>query len=471
MALVCIILYLCFLWNAINLLDSYISRQRRHPRSGLRGWKGIHWFESSSTKDRQAHHFYSYNNRESSAWEAPPITLNITQGKKFLIFNGFLHEQGNGNIISGLLAAHLLGLEFNRTVCVSERYEDFHDAFVPIHPDTVANCPKALEWARLNHENRKHGDGEVLRWGDYADREWTIHLINFKSPPDECQLQAQLASNVPILFLEGNTYPRWPVVPDNFFFTYYKAKPELLQMLPYDPSHPPTTVVHLRQPDAGFDTRDGLDNQTLQALGALLPANHSTYLVTNRVEWYETVADRFHWDHANWNEVFHSALGESWGSRHPSPQMLNASKSPLKKWDRRRQRHVQRTLQMWADWYTILTAQAVYHTHSEFSISAIHWQNIVPSKTILGYHATTGQLILRDESWRVDGETERLVDRRVGARGTSELRWCRGNEIQQENEGDGNRSSMLQLILISLLLILFIGFCFFVCYYLINAVE
>jgi len=64
---------------------------------------------------------------------------------------------------------------------------------------------------------------------------------------------------------------------------------------------------------------------------------------------------------------------------------------------------------MWADWYTILTAKMVYHTHSDFSISAIHWQNI-ESKTIDGYDRFGHYLKLVDESWRQDGETACLVN-------------------------------------------------------------
>jgi hypothetical protein len=78
---------------------------------------------------------------------------------------------------------------------------------------------------------------------------------------------------------------------------------------------------------------------------------------------------------------------------------------------------------MWADWYTILTAEIVYHTHSDFSISAIHWQNI-PSKSIDGYDPVLKELKLIEESWRVDGETPRLVDRRIDGEGTNALRKC-----------------------------------------------
>jgi hypothetical protein len=206
--------------------------------------------------------------------------------------------------------------------------------------------------------------------------------------------------------MESNTYPRWPAVPDNLFLDNYRAKPELVKLLPYKES--PTTVVHLREPDGKDDARKGLDNDSLKALGKTLPRD--TYLVTNRVEWYDKFEKEYGWSHPEWNEVIHSALRRSWGTRGAAEKSKTVDKET-------------QNLQMWCDWYTILTAKFVYHTHSDFSISAIHWQNL-DSRTIIGYNATTGQLDLEEESWRVSGETERLVDRTVGGKGTSDLRLC-----------------------------------------------
>ena len=76
------------------------------------------------------------------------------------------------------------------------------------------------------------------------------------------------------------------------------------------------------------------------------------------------------------------------------------------------------------DWYTMVTAELVVHTHSDFSISAIHWQDL-KSKSIGQFNPDTGELKLKEESWRVDGETARIVDRRLGAPDTSELRMCK----------------------------------------------
>lgn len=325
--------------------------------------------------------------------------------RKFLIFKGFLSGQGVGNVISGLLAAHLLGIEFDRIVCVAESYTDFYLAFEMVHPDTLRYCPEIL------HERKE-------LWEDKS--ELIISLINFSNPPDECQLQTSLASDQPILVLFANTYPRWPGVPDNFFFTYYRAKPELIGMLPYDANHPPHTVVHLRVPDdTNGDRRKGLDEASFQALGRLLPSD--TYLVTNRVAYYDYFREKFGWRHPHWSEIFHTALGRSWGGKDVDGSH-HFFESPAQRPDTKidRKQHI---MENWADWYTILCATMVYHTHSDFSISAVHWQN-VPSKSIDGMQG--GNLLLLDESYIRDGLTERLIDRRVDASGTRQLRHCRG---------------------------------------------
>jgi hypothetical protein len=316
-------------------------------------------------------------------------------GDKYIIFEHIKGGQGTGNIIAGLLAAHLLAIEFNRIACVSPLYKAFLDAFEPANPVAMDKCPILLAG---NLPNRTHAN--------------SIRLINFEPAPDECVLKDMLASDIPVLYVESNTYPRWPAIPDNFFFTNYRAKPELLKVLPYKES--PTTVVHLREPDGKNDPRKGLDNDSLKALGKMLPRD--TYLVTNRVEWYDKFEEEYGWSHPEWNEVVHSAGKRSWGERGEKESKFHLVSNV----DREKQ-----NLQMWCDWYTMLTAKFVYHTHSDFSISAIHWQNL-DSCTIMGWNATSSKLELEEESWRMTGETERLVDRTVDGKGTSNLRKCSG---------------------------------------------
>jgi hypothetical protein len=393
-------LYLCFLWQTQSFLDTLEARGSFRTTSLMFRGKGLAAIISSDTGDTKT--AGTTTDKKSIAADTdehkePDASSNTTPSKKFIVFKGFVNGQGAGNIVSGLLAAHLLGIEFNRTVCVDRDYVEFHHAFEAVYPHAVAECPNVLDsWKQYK---------EVLH----------ISLVNFGKTPNECELQEQLASDSLILNLTANTYPRWPVVPDNLFFTYYKAKPELLKILPYDPSQPPKTVVHLRQPDRYKDVRKGLDQDTFRALGGLLPPD--TYLVTNRVEWFDYFDENYQWKHPEWQQVVHSALKMSWGGRdhdHVRPD-----------------EDADHVLQMWADWYTILTAKMVYHTHSDFSISAIHWQNL-HSKEVMGFNHEEQKLELIDESWRIDGETAPLVDRRVGGQGTSVLRNCQSLKTSRE---------------------------------------
>ncbi|GAX13192.1 hypothetical protein FisN_17Hu122 [Fistulifera solaris] len=296
--------------------------------------------------------------------------------------------QGTGNHMNGLLATHLLALEFNRTVCVSPDYKEFHLAFRSRQPALQEACDPII---------KEYNDNVNLR----------IMLNNFGKPPNECRLQQQLADRKqPVWVILANTYPRWPEVPPNFFFQYYEPTPALLAWLPYPQS--PHTVVHLRTPDKhGADDRAGLDNATFAMLYQTLPSD--TFLVTNNVAWYDHFPT---WQHPAWTIVQHTATSRFWGDT-PEHHETN--------------RAVQ-VLQMWVDWFTILSAQRVYHTASDYSHSAIHWQNI-DARIIQGVYPN-GTLDLVHESWIRDGLTPRLVDRTINATTEKgELRLCKEDDL------------------------------------------
>ena len=65
--------------------------------------------------------------------DGPRHSTSPSNGK-FLVFTGLLAGQGEGNVMAGLLAAHLLGYEFNRTVCVADSYESFHETLMRFIP-------------------------------------------------------------------------------------------------------------------------------------------------------------------------------------------------------------------------------------------------------------------------------------------------------------------------------------------------
>jgi hypothetical protein len=318
----------------------------------------------------------------------------------YISFNANIGGQGTGNIISGLLAAHLLGLEFHRIVCVHPMYDKFLSVFEYVHPEVEAKCAAAYE--------------------KYSDTKHSISLINFVGAADECELQNIMSNtNIPLVTLIANTYPRWPSVPANFFFHHYQPKPVLLEALPYKVH--PKTVVHLRQPDnQNEDRRSGLDEDSLTALGNLLPADSSTFLVTNNVIFYERFEQCCNWDHPQWNIIVHSAFELSWSA-------INVTEAS---------RRYDQNIRMWVDWYTILTAKTVYHTHSDFSISAIHWVNNMDSHSIVGYNRNSGQFETTDESWRRDGETIPMSQRTLqGSPGTThELRACQEDTRRETAE-------------------------------------
>lgn len=92
----------------------------------------------------------------------------------------------------------------------------------------------------------------------------------------------------------------------------------------------------------------------------------TTYLVTNRVDWYQRIRDCCGWSYdANWVDkpIDHAALELSW-----RPDGTQITKDSL-------QRASEQNMKLWADWYTILNAHIVYHSPLDFSRSAIQWNS------------------------------------------------------------------------------------------------
>ena len=283
--------------------------------------------------------------------------------QRFLVFQPPLDlAQGIGNLMNGLLAAHMLGKEFDRQVCISNEWSEFFKAFQPL-----VDCPLLPS----------------------QDDNSTLWLMTFgRFPVNECKLKERLASPESVLYLKANTYPHWPTTPNDFSFgDYYQPTPWLAEFLPWKAS-PPETVVHLRHADGASDARAGLDHATFLALGNSLPP--STFLVTNLVEDYDFF-ENFRWSHPPWKTVKHSALDIVWG---PESSTTN----------------VEQGRQVWSDWYTILQATVVYCTYSDFSLSAIHWNsNNVESHSIQGVDSDH-HLVLNEVPWKKTQKNAAIIE-------------------------------------------------------------
>jgi hypothetical protein len=415
---------------------------------------------------------------------------NITDtGTGFLIYVNPAHNgQGTGNIMSGVLAAMLLGEEFQRTVCIVGYEHSFGGAFrwrdaehrrlcewavqgppLPsgqhqVHPPTLPSDSPPLEEVSLASSQKLPSTTPSIPPPPAMDLSNTIVQNNFDQSAiqSECSMRDMLSNHrdYPAVYYKGNTYPRWPTrrkqqqrprrhgdedgnhdgaagaagaepAPRNIFHGYFEPTPELLRMLPWNVDDPPAVVVHLRDGDSASDKRGGLDEATLSLLAGYNFSdaassswassstsshhdpwtNDSVFLVSNQVEWYERFS---RWSHPPWSLVHHSALRKvSWGAprnvdlgdavtddvvQHPpvsSAVATTPAATTKNAWER------EEVLQMWADWYTLLNARRIYHTQSDFSVSAARWNQRIDSWTIRG----TSAAIAADRSTTLEAAT------------------------------------------------------------------
>ncbi|VEU34288.1 unnamed protein product [Pseudo-nitzschia multistriata] len=346
--------------------------------------------------------------------------------------------QGIGNVVSGVLAAHLLAEEFHRTICHAPHPKD--EAAIATGKDASAagrgphaSFHKAFAWKDPAHAercDRALGGGATRSVGNstgaHANTHTTIVQNNYDatSEQSECRMKDILSNHedYPIVYYEGNTYPRWPSRSSNssnntinnnnnnthreerdYFHERFEPTPELRAILPWsvaprdsngaadEPTRatttitgkPPSIVVHLRDGDGVHDEREGLDEETLSLLAredfveaARGKAGGAVFLVTNRIDWYARFPN---WSNPGWtSEIHHSAMDAiRWGSSSEKPAHHQRNKD-------------REALQLWADWYTLLVADRIYHTHSDFSRSAARWNERTKSWTIRGTTSAAG---------------------------------------------------------------------------------
>ena len=255
----------------------------------------------------------------------------------------------------GLLAAQLLGYEFQRTVCVD--YPSFTDHFAYVDPTVERDC------------------AAIMRTQQQQQPTVILKVVNYEAKhQDECRIQSLLRSDdTPILHFIGNSYPTsWPSPPLPTalrFDQLYRPRHETLleSLLPDIDSI--SHLVHLRVPDGPDDPREDEKDNGLLWLEQQLPHIRSTFLVTNQVALYQQFADCCGWSHPSWSSVRHSALSLEWTKDGVVQRHRQDDKNPQ-----------QQELQGWVDWYTILLVASsvqqnttILHSRSDFSASAVHW--------------------------------------------------------------------------------------------------
>ena len=261
---------------------------------------------------------------------------NIRKEKaKYVLYTGGERGQGLGNIMNGLIVAHMLGRMYERTVCVIwpsfNRYFQEKDPYcdsvrvLPTH-----NMPKALSW----------------NFGNTMDPQKNREI--FKS------------DNKYILF-DGNEWiePNWPKIPKNVWSSSYIIKEPTL--IP----HKFPCVAHLRNPDPSGDNRKRMTADIVTKLTKLFPKCH---LITNNVNLFNVVK-KLGWSHPSWNEVTHSASGPN----------------------------EHQDFIMWSDWLTILNADFVIHTPSGFSESALRLSPNAESRRF--EVGSNGEFVFSLETW------------------------------------------------------------------------
>ena len=297
---------------------------------------------------------------------------------------------GVGHFMQGLLAAHLLAREFNRTVCVE--WPQFHQGFQYKSPETLQKCQtytNTLSQQQQQHQHRHHdhvphklslwterpleqGVSYELTTAQKHDpaqktqqlQDWAHHYTT-----DECSFHAILESRAPdhaVVLFQGNTYPRWHAqIPPHLLEEHYTLR--------FTPHIPAATdiLIHLRAPPHDHDvdlahaneyTADkyrGLDEKTLFYMGHKWEGPQHT-LITNRPDLY---AHRFQ-ECCAWN-VLEDAEKEHNDPDEEDPETSSDTTTTTD------DIHALRTL--WRDWYALYKAPTVYHSNSELARSATHW--------------------------------------------------------------------------------------------------
>jgi hypothetical protein len=392
---------------------------------------------------------------------ATDVATTKTAERGYLVFRPPLQAaQGIGNLLHGLLAVHYLGIEFHWHVCLlPDDWPDFFQAFVlsdtnnhEINDDIMDHCKTIA----LQHPSTPRNTLWLVNFAKIPMNECDLRRrLNDDEPI--LYIVANTYPRWPALLATNNTaemstsgVTKAPIssisrLGNVSFHDFYQPTPALRKLLPWHddtnqnetatsiqglflpskPLSPPATVVHLRQADGIHDARAGLDAATLDALGQKLRSS-STFLVTNQIDYYQYFGQNFGWRHPTWTTAIrHSALPKiHWNPLSTKWSHSNISDPHRKSHNTIYDHNLQSqsgfrsqqgknhgessspssslsSLQMWSDWYTLLHAKHVYHTHSDFSLSAAHWNRNgqQASYTIRGIDKATKRLDLSLPPW------------------------------------------------------------------------
>jgi hypothetical protein len=118
--------------------------------------------------------------------------------------------------------------------------------------------------------------------------------------------------------------------------------------------------------------------------------------------------------------VRHSANAKlSWGSSYNN----NNNNNNAKMVSSNQQQQPHQRLEMWSDWWTLYHADRIFHTHSDFSLSAVHWSGIKESFSIRGVNPHTGELRFEEEAARKPS-TRRMIILPLSQRTELQLQNC-----------------------------------------------
>ena len=346
----------------------------------------------------------------------PPEGWRSARYDHWIRYHAPVRGQGSGNLMLGLLAAHLLARYYKREVCVD--WPHFNEAFRSFLP-----CPSDILNAKAT---------TVSRW-------------NFGETSLEHDVACHMASNARVVAWEGNDVGVGNERGEAFlrqkdsaetrawlgtvFDREYTPSESLRDLLPSAHQPYPSSVVHLRVGD-GCPEDDDAAECDFRGPFKTLGANWSTLAAELRrcAPNATLLADR--------QSVFQKLPG--YGRQHAfvrerrrlvSGHSISARRTSEANFDHL---NMHNHLAAWADWYLLTRAETVYHTASGFSESAIYASRTKgPKRFILGM--SHGAMLVSHENNGDPGQpcpsSESALHRGMETSKVRRARTCRAKRV------------------------------------------